>query len=522
MDFKLNGISDDEQMQDILAECYNDPRKFARLLFPETYFKKFSYLHDKIFEPILAREPRIVIVGGRSIGKTSIARLLAMHTILFREARFLCYLGLSATFAEMQTENIKMELTSNAAVKAVFGDISTNYYDTGSGIDMQFSKKSWVANGYGLILPRGAGQQVRGLNWLRYRPDFFVIDDLEDKLTIDNPDIRKKTKEWFFDDVMKAKAISGGTQIDPRFIYIDTLKHYDALIRDLMESPDWAVVSVPICSKQYVSLMPDFKPQVDLDRELAEHRRLHMLDSFHREFMCEPIAGEAKAFKQEYFKYYEERDGNREDGFQSQLHDCITVLIVDPAKTVKMNSAQSAFVIWSVNLKTNRMYVRYACGEFYHPDELYDAMFRLAREFSCDLIAIEETSLNEFIKQPILNELSRRGENYPIMWLNPRRDKRDDIKGEISGKAGRVAALVPYYRQGLVYHNVVDTGDLETQLMSFPVPKRWDVMDAAAYIIPVMQEADLFMAMQQDPDKPDEAIYDTIESDSALMGWRIV
>lgn len=506
--------TNDEQTKEILAQCYSDPRKLAQLLFPETYSKPFSKLHDQIFEAIAAGEKKIVVTAARAFGKTSIARLLAMHSILFRDSRFICYVGLSATFSEMQTENIKMELQSSSNVRLLFGDVSSNYYNLGGGSDMQFSKKAWIANGYTMVLPRGSGQQVRGLNWVRYRPDLIIIDDLEDTKTIDNPEIRKDRKEWFYADLMKAKAVDG----EPQFIYIDTIKHYDALILDLMDSPEWCKIVLPICDNTYHTMAPDFKSQKELDTELAEARRLHMLDMFYREYMCEPIAGEDRAFKQEYFKYYNEDD----EEFTKQLHQCITVVIVDPAKTVKPNSAQTGYAVWSVNMKTNRMYQRYAAGEFFHSDEIINHAFDLADDYHADAIGWEITSLNEFIQHPVMNEMARRGLNYEIIWLNPRRDKRDDVSGDIAGKAARVGSLLNYYRRGLVYHNPINCAEYETQLLSFPKPKRWDIMDAACYIVQLMQECSIFMDWEEEPEDIEESVYGNLESEPAILDWRTV
>lgn len=510
----LTNVNNEEEVKELLAKCYADRRTLARLLFPETYSKPFSKYHDQIFEALDAGERRIVVSAGRSVGKTSIARLVGMHSILFRDARFICYLGLSATFSEMQTENMKMELQASRDVRILFGDIGSNYYNPDISDSMQFSKKAWIANGYTMVLPRGSGQQIRGLNWFRYRPDLIISDDLEDKETIDNPDIRKARKEWFYSDVMLSEAIDGGAQ----FLYIDTVKHYDALILDLLDSPEWCKIVIPMCDKTYHTLIPDFKSQEKLDRELNEARRTHTMDSFYRENMCEPLAGESRAFKPEYFQYYDEGD----EEFAKQLHQCITVVIVDPAKTVKPDSAQSGYAVWSVNMKTNRMYLRFSTGEFLHADEAIDRGFDLAEEYAADAIGWETTSLNEFIQHPVMNEMARRGLNFEIIWLNPRRDKREDVSGDIAGKAARVGALISYYQRGLVFHNKTNCAQIETQLLSFPKPKRWDVMDAACYIIQLMQEASLFMEWEEEPDTPNDAIYEGIEDQVALSNWRPV
>jgi hypothetical protein len=80
-------------------------------------------------------------------------------------------------------------------------------------------------------------------------------------------------------------------------------------------------------------------------------------------------------------------------------------------------------------------------------------------------------------------------------------------------KENRIAALAPFYRLGYVYHNELVSKKLETQLMMFPRSKMWDVMDAAAYVVELMEmEGDYF-----DPSNSlDEEDYDELENEDPV------
>ncbi len=507
----------DKDIEDIMAHCYNDSQYMAKVLFPDQFNVAFSDLHDQIFKAIDSDNRKIVISAPRGIGKTTIARMIASKAILFRDKRFICYVSNSATSAEMQTENIKTELIANQDIRKIFGHVKHSDYE---GVEEMFSKKTWIANGYTMILPRGSGQQIRGLNWIRYRPDLFIVDDLEDTDTLENEEIRKKRKKWFFSDLMRAVPL---LHKNWKIIYIDTVKHEDSLIQDLLDSGDWLHLRLSICDDNYKTLASDFISQEELDQELASYREKKLMDVFAMEFMSIPSSNETASFKSEYFKYYKE-DSKK---FIDRKPMMENIVIVDPAKTTQMHNAESGIVVWGVDLETNSLYLRQAIGGHYHPDELYDETFQIAQRYNSRVIGIEVTGLNEFITYPFKNEMIRRGLNFEVLELKARSGK-GEFSGVGGGKKGRISSLIPFYRQGLVYHNETGCGAYEKQILSFPRSKKWDIMDAAAYIVEIL-DMGLRYFTPKDFDSEDpydiEKEYDILEdeyNDPAFDDWRIL
>ena len=183
-------------IKDVLALCYQNIGVFCKTLLPEAFNTPWSTLHVQMLNALNSGHQKICIAAPRGLGKTSLARALVEKSILFRDYEFIPYISNSETIATMQTENIKRELLSNREIRRIFGSVQINADDP--ELDDSFSKQSWVAFGSTLVMPRGAGQQVRGLLYKNFRPQLIVVDDLEKKEELENPENRRKLKEWFY------------------------------------------------------------------------------------------------------------------------------------------------------------------------------------------------------------------------------------------------------------------------------------------------------------------------------------
>lgn len=501
----------DQETLEILARCSWDLRYCAKTLFHDVFEAPFSTLHHQIFdviEPALSEGARKVAVQApRGIGKTSIAQLIAEQAILFRKFQFICYVQNSATLAEMQTENIKRQLISNQTVRKLFGNIKISDAEE-VGIDESFSKSAWVAYGRTLILPRGSGQQIRGLNWSSKRPQLIIIDDLEDKDECKNDDIRKKQKQWLLSDVLK----SVNRYLDDWIvIYIDTLKHEDSVLQMLLDSSDWRSISLSICDGNYKSYDPNYMTDEEIAHEVEAHREKGELDVFYMEYMGVPISTEDAVFKPDYFRYYDEKE-------IKDNKDIENVVIVDPAKTVKMHSVESAILGIGIDRGSHRIYVRDVVHRKLYPDEIYQETFDMAERLKASVIGVEVTSLEEFIKQPMTNEMMRRGRFFELVWLKARGGQNLQ-----RGKEGRIAALAPFYRQGFIFHNKQCCADLEAQLLAFPKARLWDIMDGLAYVVEMLELGERYFQPPEEFDDPEEE-YAELEGEyePAIDGWRII
>jgi len=481
-------LKQDEELQYILQQCYGSTQVAAKTLFPERFNLPFSSLHEEIFKIIDDNSiQQAVIAAPRGFGKTSLCTIAhPAKRILFQEKKFIVPISATATSAVMQGENLKRELLSNVMIKKLFGHLKSD----------SFSKDQWVTSNGVMIMPRGAGQQVRGILFGDSRPDLIIADDLEDPEGVRSDEQRQKLKDWWFSDVCNSINRS---RKDWKIIIIGTVLHEDSLLVNLLEDPDWHSVQLSICDDHYHSNWPDFISDAEVRKLRDAHQRRGQLDLFYREYRNIPVSTEDATFKAEYFRYYDETEVD--------LKNVETVIMIDPAKTVKLHSAESAIVAVGIDRASQKLYVRDIVSDKLHPDELYNEAFAMAARLGAKVVGIEVTSLNEFITQPVKNEMYRRGQFFELIELKARGKKED-----------RIAALVPFYRQGFMFHNRQCCGGLEAQLMSFPRSRLWDIMDALAYIVEMMELGDRYF----EPPESDEDEFAELDYDEAVNDWRYV
>jgi len=509
----------DQTLDSILALCSNDTRMVAKTFFPERFSLPFAEkVHGKIFELIDSPHNKIAIAAPRGWGKTSIVALALMaRYILFHHTNFICYINKSHDAASLQTENLRRELVTNKDIKRFFGDFRHRDVDAKKEFDEVFSKKAWVAYDT-LVWPRGAGQQVRGVLFKNDRPGLIVIDDLEDPEKIENDEIRKGWHQWLYADVIKAVP---RLHRHWKIVYIDTLKHEDSTLQKLLDSPEWKSVRLEACDDNFKSSAPHFMSDEEIQSEWQEHVNAGQTDVFFRELRNLPISTKDSAFRREYFNYYSlppERSKTDSDLSISDADiqvdtDIETVVLLDPAKTVKIHSAESAIVGVGIDINSARLYVRDIVSEKMYPDEIYNELFGMAIRLDAKVIGVEETSLNEFIKQPIKNEMFKRGKFFELVWLKTRGGMKKEL---------RVKELVPYYRLGYIYHNASCQGinRLEQQLLMFPRSKLWDIMDCFAYIIEMLEMGERYFSPTAPKGDP-EAEFRELEYEEPMENWRV-
>lgn len=483
---------DRDQIKDIMAQCYLSTKMTSKVLFPERFFRPFSTLSDAIFT-ILDDDSiqQAVIIAPRGIGKTSTVNMsYPAKKILFQEKKYIVPISNTATQAVMQGENLKRELLNNKIISKLFGPMKS---ETDS-----FSKEMWVTASGTAVMPRGAGQQVRGILFGNYRPDLIIADDLEDSEGVRSDDQRAKLKEWFFADVVN--SVDRGRK-DWKIIVIGTLLHEDSLLANLMEDPDWHHVHLALCTEDLKSLWPDFMTDEDVYKLYLSYKNKGLLDVFAREYMGQATSKEAAKFKEENFRSYREDDPD----FLQVRGKLENIVICDPAKTVNENSADTAIVGLGVDVKTPAIYVRDIVAGKMLPNVLYDELFAMAIRLNARTIGIKMTSLNEFIMYPLRTEMIKRRLMFELVELPERSDKDS-----------RINCMIPFYRMGYVYHNESCCAQLELQLLSHPRSKRKDIMDALSSVIEMLDIGERFFVPKDGEDDIEDEyndLYDDYEED---------
>jgi len=495
------------ELEDLLERCFKDTKLFCKVFFPKTFYRKFSKLHDQIFE-VLDDESlkKVAIAAPRGWGKTSIFNLAyPAKQIVYRNKHYIVPISATGASALEQSENLKFELVGNEDLVEVFGSIRSSY---ATDAEKTFSKLEWITSTGIKVMPRGAEQQIRGRKFGNFRPDLYIGDDLEDDEGVESEDRRSKLERRFFSSVVNSVDLGDDFW---RILVIGTILHEDSLLANLLNkesNPEWTTIRLELCNDLYQSNWPDYMSDKKVKELADDYRKKGLLDVFYREFRNIPIATEDQGFKQEYFKYYGGK-GKDDVATEEELNadrNVETMILCDPAKTMKTGSANTAIAGVSINTKTNKVYIRDVIEAKMYPDELYDKMFEMAERLNAFVLAPEVTSLNEYITYPLKTEMAKRGLHYIIVEVKPRQ-----------GKTGpkRSGGLVPLYRQGLVYHNETACGGLEKYLLQWPRPSKWDVIDAVAGFIFAVEEGERYFTSIESAEDVEKE-YEEIEYEPAI------
>lgn len=488
-------IRTDPEFMGILEACYTDTKLFCKTFFPEYFYRPFSSMHDIIFDAIDDDSKQMVAIAApRGFGKSSLINMAypAKH-ILYQDKKFIVPISATSEGAIEQSENLKDELLSNELIQQVFGKME----------GWRWAEKHWITSSDIKIVPRGAGQQVRGRRHKTSRPDLIIVDDLEDDESVMSEDQRKKLWRWFLSSVVN--TVDRGRK-DWKIVVIGTVLHEDSLLRKLLRDPEWYSIRLDICDDQYNSNWPDYMPTETIKQMVGDAKARGELGVFYREFRNKATAPDDSGFRPEYFHDYTESEKELDENPEIE-----SIVVADPSKTHTEGRANTGVMGISFNVKTGKIYIRDVVERQMFPNELYDEMIDMADRIHAHVLAPEVTGLNEYITYPLKNQISLRNKHFEIIEVKPR-DK----------KASRAAALIPMYRQGLILHNSNCCGRLESLLMDYPRPEKWDIIDCLSSLVFVLEYGDRYFALREPTKEEIEQEYQDLldESEDALVGWQ--
>jgi len=469
-----------------LVHCAEDSQFCSQYFFSHIFTRPEGPADEAIYDLFDAYHQYKAAAGFRGVGKTTKAKyvyvlqqVLQRMLILGAESTFVVYIGPDATYSEAQTESVKLEYTTNPTIKALFNDIKTE----------EWSKERFTMNFLGHhvhIFPRGNWSRVRGELWRNNRPHVLIIDDLEKLIATMSEDQRAKTRRWFYEDVLGCvDRLDSEAQF--RFLWIGNILHQDSTLSNLLEDPNWlSPEPIPLCDENLKSLVPGFSDAQVLAL-YNEYKAAEMEASFWREYAQMPVPLGADApFRKEYFNKYKEADVQLDKPWM------VTFLIIDPAKSDSGASARYGFVVLTYDQMTNHVYIRYIVHETMNQSRYLDTTVELIRRFRCTGVAVESTGLKEHLMYPLKNRLTAEHLVIEVVELDARGGPANSMKADDRAKVRRSRPLIPWYEQGRVFHNEAVTHLIEPYLLSWPAPRRWDVIDALAYFPQVLEKANWY------------------------------
>ena len=344
-----------------------------------------------------------------------------------RLINFMVVVGKSEDSANRLLGDIQAELQYNKRIIADYG----KQMSMGDWTEGEFTTKDGVH-----FLACGRGQSPRGLRKRESRPDYIVIDDLDDDELCRNPRRVREMTDWVKEALFGALDVGRG-----RFIMVGNLISKTSVLANICKTKGVHVSEVKAVDGEGNPTWREkwTKEEARTYAEFVGYR------AWEKEMMHNPII-EGTVFKQEWIKYAKRPAWRDFDEL---------VLYIDPSWKSKKTNDTKAAKLWGKyksQLWHLRAFVRKAsvaelvrwCYDLYE--------WSLEKNISIRFM-MEASFMQDIILDDFTIEGNLRGYQLPI--TGDKRKKPDKFQ--------RVEAISPLWERGFVYYDLSQKDDPDMQ-----------------------------------------------------------
>ncbi len=344
-----------------------------------------------------------------------------------KQLNVMVLVGKSEDNANTLLSDIQAELQFNQRYIHDFGQ----QYNGGSWEEGEFVTKDGTA-----FFARGRGQSPRGLRYRSHRPDYIVIDDLDDDELCESPARVTRLTNWVKEALFG--ALDGGRG---RFIMVGNLISKNSVLANIAATNGVHVSQVNVWDKNgNVSWAAKWTP-----KEVRAIEQFQGYRSFQKEYMNNPIT-EGAVFRNDWIKWGKMPDLKKFDEL---------VLYIDPSFKGTTKNDYKAAKLWGKagsQLWHIKAFVR-QCSVAEMVRWLYD----LYEWSQSQGIAIKWYMEANFMQDTILDEFRREGDlrGYQLPISADKRKKPDKFQ--------RIEAISPLWERGFVTYNETEKDDPDMQ-----------------------------------------------------------
>lgn len=328
---------------------------------------------------------------------------------------------------------------SEDSARALLGDIQAEFEfnqrlinDFGSQKNIgEWQEGEFVTNSGVAFFARGRGQSPRGLRYKEARPDYIVIDDLDDDELCRNERRVRELTDWVKEALFGSLDVGRG-----RFIMVGNLISKNSVLYNIAHTDGVFLSKVKAIDANGEPVWKDKWTR----EEAQEYRNFVGFKAWEKEMMHNPITV-GSIFRENWIKYKNLPPLTKYDAL---------ICYTDPSLKPKTTNDYKACRLWGKYGKELHLidtFVR-QCSVSEMVRWLYnlyeDTRDRVAIRFYMEANFMQDTLLDDFETEGIL-----RGYQLPIM--GDKRAKPDKI--------ARIEAVSPLWERGLVYYNLKKKDD---------------------------------------------------------------
>jgi hypothetical protein len=453
-----------------ITEAYergkHDINFFASLLLPTVMLSPFPDFYVAIFRMLVNRTPkqmgkilRFALGLPRGHAKTTFIKVIIAWLIAYDKIQFAVILCATDGLAEELLEDVS-EMLGSANAEAIYGRWTDQLSTDAKGI-----KKALYHDINIILVARGAGGAIRGVNIKHRRPDLIFCDDAQtkecDESQTESAKFRKRLVATF-------KIIS--PRGDRLIIYVGNMYSDTCILFQLKNNKSWISLVTGAILANGEPLWPELHSLDELLDSYLHDLEIGEVDVWFAEVMNDPVS-----------RAYSLLNGQVPDApflFQAEVPDGAFITI-DPAGFRK---ASDDNVICLHYLYDGKPTLRKVEAGNKNPEQLIIESLRMALAHGVSLIAIEDTAY----QQTLLFWINKYITAWNITGINV-----VPLKPKNRSKESRLRIFCEEVIAGNYYIHPDCLAQWLWQAMKYKLGKddnKDDVLDAAAYGLDVRTE----------------------------------
>ncbi len=253
------------------------------------------------------------------------------------------------------------------------------------------------------LVGRGTGQKIRGINFMNKRPDWIIMDDIENDEQVATKEGREKLKAWF-----QAAVVPAVNPNKFEFTFIGTPLHSDSLLMNLVDSKEWKTIQLPVAEEypvgrdKIVSCWADrFTPKY-IEESYKSYKELGQQTLWFQEHMLVVTPSEGLLYNMDQIKRYKSSD------MKKNLEKLTYYISLDLAVSEKTTADYTSVVVIGVNENNHWFLVDGTFGRF-KPDDTIDKLFNFVVKYRPYAVVFEGVAFQMAMKTFIQNEMLARG-----------------------------------------------------------------------------------------------------------------
>ena len=345
------------------------------------------------------------------------------------------------------------------------------------------SVKEFITTNKIKVMAYSTGMNIRGEVYDSYRPDFILLDDIENSKTVTSEAMTLEVTT-FIDEMLSGSApdcnfliLANRISFSGSIVYLEdkVKQETDWVVRDIKAVDDDGNITWP---EKYVhtdkeALIANEGTDDPKKRKVSLEKKERILGytTYNREMLNTPLTDAEREIKLKWLQKEFEQAHIK----GRTVNRYVTIDVADSKARGKNDPDYTATTVVDVDAQGN-WYVQHASRRRMNSPELIDHIFYVWETYGPVKIGVEKKSLEDQV-MPYVRDRSAEKGIYPVVveLRHGGTSKTDRIRGALQGRLqfGKI-----YFRK----NSLDDTSQLKKELYDFPKGKHDDMADALHYI----------------------------------------